>query len=169
MQSDIKKVLVVTLMAIGTLFLSQQAQARTWYNFPDYSKIKVDKGADGQYWFYMEFKWNESCPPNFQKDQAIEFEIGIIPKCFLRPRGGKDDKFDCTTVMGFNRFALPNEIIPETGEENCYVDLWNYWNPTASQVKAELHQDCEFDTSGDWCAEMATNSGGLFLYFVLQT
>ncbi|MCA9374632.1 hypothetical protein KC725_05735 [Candidatus Peregrinibacteria bacterium] len=61
--------------------------------------------------------------------------------------------------MGFDKFALPNEILPEIGERNCYVDLWNYWNPTVSQVKAQLYQDCDFDTSGDWCAEIATNSG----------
>ncbi|MCA9374633.1 hypothetical protein KC725_05740 [Candidatus Peregrinibacteria bacterium] len=97
MQNNIKKVLVVILMAVGISLFCHQAQARTWYNFPDYSKIKVDKGADGQYWFYMEFKWDESCPPSFQKGQAIEFEIGIIPKCFLRPQGGK------TTVLVVGR------------------------------------------------------------------
>jgi hypothetical protein len=161
---------LISLMGLIAFFaLSHQAQARTWYNLPTYSKVKIQRNPKGQSWIYLEFMWGEKglpdeqqkCKPNFEKGKAVEFEIGITPKCFLRPKGGKDHLFKCKDALGDLGvdYNLPDNFIPEINATNCYVDLWNYWNPSPDDVVSELHSACGLDSSDDWCAKTATATG----------
>lgn len=131
---------------------------RIWYNFPSYSKVKIERNPNGQSWLYLEFKW-EKCPPNFEQGKAVEFEINIRPKCFLQPVGGMDTRTDCDEVMGKYQYSLPNAFIPGEGK-NCYVDLWNYKLPSADQVVPLTESACgSMDSQGEQCAINAVNFG----------
>lgn len=176
----------MSLLGLVAVFaLSNQSQAAYPYNFPTYSKVKITRDPHGQSWLYLEFmwgrelksaknaqeleeikKWNDMpChKPNFEQGKAVEFEIGIVPKCFLRPKGGMDGEFDCEEVMGFfeEGFNLPNDFIPEIGDNNCYVDVWNYWNPSVFDIVPALEEHCgDLTWQGERCAETA--SAGSFL------
>ncbi|MEZ4086912.1 MAG: hypothetical protein R3B71_01000 [Candidatus Gracilibacteria bacterium] len=98
-------------------------------------ETKITRDPNGQSWLYLEFDWpkpdpnNPNCSANFEEGKAVEFEFNIRPKCFLRPRGGKDDNARCDDIMGYGNYSLPNYNIPGVGQ-NCYIDVWNYTNPT---------------------------------------
>ncbi len=155
------KYLLSLTWLITFLSASNTVQARTWYNFPSYAKVKVTRDTSKQSWLYLEFMWDNSCPPNFEPGIAVEFEFGITPKCFIQPKGGMDAKYKCNEVLGPYHvgFNLPNNYIPTIDANNCYVDLWNYWNPAPDEVVKELHETCEFDSSGNQCAWWATALG----------
>ena len=174
--------MISLLWLVAVLALSFNAKAAYPYNFPAYSKVKITRDPKGQSWLYLEFMWGKELKsaknaqelaeikkwnalpchkPNFENGKAVEFEIGILPKCFLQPKGGMDDRFDCKDVMGDFEiyFNLPNNFIPSINAYNCYVDVWNYWNPSMDEVVKELHDKCGLDSSGDLCAKFATSSG----------
>ena len=159
MNHQLKKYMISLFWLVAVLALSFQAKAAYPYNFPTYSKVKITHDPSGQSWLYLEFMWDKNCPPNFENGKAVEFEIGIVPKCFLQPKGGMDKEFRCEKIMGDFEvdFNLPNDFIPSINANNCYVDVWNYWNPSPDEVVKELHDKCSLDSSGDLCAKFATS------------
>jgi hypothetical protein len=131
---------------------------RPLYPFPSYAKVKVDRNPNGQSFLYLEFEWQkDTCAPNFGSGRAVEFEIHIKPKCFLRPVGGKDNNHNCDEVMGKNKYNMPKNVIPGIGP-NCYVDIWNYWIPPANQIGGLLQQRCPGFNSNA-CAATAVATG----------
>ena len=176
----VKGYMISLLWLVAVLALSFNANAAYPYNFPAYSKVKITRDPKGQSWLYLEFMWGKELKsaknaqelaeikkwnalpchkPNFENGKAVEFEIGILPKCFLQPKGGMDKEFRCEKIMGDFEvdFNLPNDFIPSINANNCYVDVWNYWNPSPDEVVKELHDKCSLDSSGDLCAKFATS------------
>lgn len=151
--------LVVTLFA---LVLSREAEAQSDYNFPSHSKVEIVRDPNGASYLYLEFMWDKNCPPEFKKGTAIEFEIGITPKYFIQPKGGKDENFSCYGVLGDEGFGfkLPNRFIPDVGL-NCYVDVWNYMDPGSLDIGSELNKHCGggLDLQGQTCAFTAAIFG----------
>jgi uncharacterized membrane protein YgcG len=159
--SRILMCLVGLISSIMVLGVTSQAHAAWPYNYPSYSKVKVDRNPDpdGHSWVYMEFMWGEEgdenppCPPNFEKGRAVEFEFHILPKCFVQPIGGIDERDNCDDVMTEGNYFLPG------GNDNCYVDVWNYTVPGPIQLKDDLKTLCHLAPEGEVCAL----AGGLIM------
>jgi hypothetical protein len=135
-----------------------ESSVAAWpYTFPSYAKLKVSRDPNSQSWLYLEFEWSKSCPPNFEKGKAVEFEFGIRPKCFLRPRGGMDIIDNCDKLMEEKKYNMPLNVIPKVGP-NCYVDVWNYWIPPANQVVPLTEASCgKMSPKDQQCAIQAVN------------
>jgi hypothetical protein len=157
MKKMIAKSMMIGLMGLMIILgWGGLAEANYPYTFPSEAKVKITRNTKGQSWLYLEFMWSKSCPPNFEKGKAVEFEITIVPKCFVRPKGGKDNNSSCDSVMGEFSYYLPG------GKDNCYVDVWNYYIPPASEIVGLIEDPdrCgDLDWWGEQCAWTATELG----------
>jgi hypothetical protein len=111
------------------------------YNPPTYAKVTVVRNPQGESFLELRFHWSSEKPPSFDEGVAVEFEIHVDNKCFVRPVGGKDDNHVCKNRL--KDFDLPNDIIlPPTNDRNCYVDVWNYWAPDAIGLVSSIEKRC---------------------------
>lgn len=133
---------------------SGRVQARYPYNFPSHAKVEIIRNPDRRKpsWLYLEFMWSKDCPPNFEPGKAVEFEINIVPKCFVQPKDGADANHVCNEVLGLRNYHLPG------GNDNCYVDVWNYFNPWPQDIGPVLTDKCD---DLDWQGQACSFVGGL--------
>ena len=148
-----------SFLALAAAEISPAEAAQT-YNYPYHAKTKITRNPNGQSWVYLEFKWSEACPPNFESGVAVEFEINIRPKCFLQPVGGEDNVTDCEELMGAGNFHLPNSYVASLHRYNCYVDPWNYSSPSALDILPQIEASCgSLDIKGNAMAQGAALVG----------
>lgn len=116
-------------VTLGVCLLSAHARA---FNLPSYAVTRLDTDRKS---IRLEFEWSKNAPPNFPPSTTVEFSVNIDPKCFVQPRGGRDDDVRCE--------GMDTNLV----DYQCYKDVWNYWAPGAAEIGNELLARCG---SVDW-------------------